>query len=110
MKNMDGMKDSKVGIGLSKLLKPNEKSDGVSVVVMNNNILKYLRRIDRSSRWDMVFLRGIVGGLGSAIGATLVFALVIFLMINVMKNVPFIDSLFDDLGLKEVVNQYIESK
>jgi hypothetical protein len=107
MNNMDGMKDSKVGIGLSKLLKPGEKSDGVSVVVMNNNILKYLRKIDRASRWDRVFLRGILGGLGSAIGATLVFALVIFLLINIAKNVPFIDNAFNNLVIKNAVNNYL---
>ncbi len=52
--------------------------------------------IDRNQMYKMSFLKGLVGGLGGVIGATIVVALLIWLL-SLFNDVPLIGRLVDNL-------------
>lgn len=52
--------------------------------------------INRNQAYKMSFLKGLVGGLGGVIGATIVVALLIWLL-SLLNEVPLIGRLFENL-------------
>ena len=79
--------------------KEDERDSGVRELVLQTEILDELRRMNRilsgitrgSRRYTLAFFSGIVRGLGAAIGATVVFALLVGIFSRV-NTIPFIGS------------------
>lgn len=52
--------------------------------------------INRNQTYKMSFLKGLVSGLGSVIGATLVVAILIWVL-SILSEAPLVDSLFKNI-------------
>ena len=68
---------------------------------LNKNIVELTATVKRINSFRMVFFRGVVGGVGTFIGATVVAAIVITLVIQIL-------GFFDiNLGIKEYLDSLI---
>jgi hypothetical protein len=70
-------------------------------------ITKLLEEIAKANRLPSIVLRGLLNGLFTAIGATIAFALVIFLFTQLysgVRGIPFLKDIMDATGLSTVVD------
>lgn len=81
---------------------PDSKTDYEQLGKMLQNIYES-GYIDRGTLYKTSFLKGVVGGLGGVIGATLVLALLLWIL-SLFDQTPIIGPLFDN------IQQTIESK
>lgn len=59
--------------------------------------------IDRNQTYKMSFIKGILGGLGGVIGATIVVSLLIWIL-SLLSSAPLIEKLNIDQKLEDTVN------
>lgn len=72
-----------------------------SVEELNKNIIELTKMVERLNSLTFIFLRGIVNGVGTFIGATVVAAIAITVMVKIL-------GVFDiDLGIREYLNSLI---
>lgn len=68
---------------------------------LNENIVELSTTIKRVSSFKFIFLRGIITGVGTFIGATIVAAVAITILVQIL-------SLFDiDLGIKDYLSSLL---
>ncbi len=75
---------------------------------LSKSIQKLSKSLDRSTSFRYVFLRGIVNGLATAIGATIVAGLVIGVLsrtIDSIDDVPILGKFVDATNIKEVIEE-----
>ena len=53
--------------------------------------------LDHGKSYKMSFLKGVLGGLGGVIGATIVVGLLIWIL-SLFQNVPLVDRLYDNIN------------
>ena len=75
--------------------KPKSKEDYEQLGRMLSNIYE-LGYVDHKQTLKMSFVKGLLGGLGGVIGATIVVALLIWVL-SFFQNVPFVDRVYDNV-------------
>jgi hypothetical protein len=76
---------------------------------VKKNLAKISRSLTKKTSYKHNFTMSIVTGIGAAIGATIVFGIIITLMSQVMvksADYPKLNELFNALGLPTVVENY----
>ena len=68
---------------------------------------KIYKRLDNLTSFKQTFFRGVVAGLGSALGATIILALVIGILLRIIQTaekIPFLGEVVEKIDFEKVVN------
>ncbi len=74
---------------------------------INQNLEKVVRGLKQQNSMVLAFARGILMGLGTAIGATIVAGLVITLLnitVDTLDDIPFLDSVIESVRSQQDTN------
>ncbi len=108
------MKEEK---SLPKFGHANDIKDDEKVLILPEEESKQLsdaiKRFSETFTWKNVALRGLIGGLFTALGATVGIALLFYIIVGVysgIQGVPILNQLMNATGLDKVVEYVIEQR
>jgi hypothetical protein len=61
-----------------------DTSNDTDIESLNKNIVKLSAMVERVNSYTFIFLRGIIGGVGTFIGATIIATIVITILIQIL--------------------------
>ncbi|MDD3647510.1 MAG: DUF5665 domain-containing protein [Candidatus Dojkabacteria bacterium] len=82
--------------------------DQDDVKKLNKNMKKLEETIDRSVSLKWNLLKGIVNGVGYAIGATIIFGILIAILsktINTVEDIPVLNTILENIRIEGVIEE-----
>lgn len=74
--------------------------------LMNHNLVKVAKQLEKANSFKLLFIRGIIMGVGTAIGATIIAGIVIAMLVkflNVAESFPILNDLLKQSNIQEMI-------